>query len=70
MRSFAIVIRRAYFEAKKRRIYAENVVVNRSVDAENLNAEISVVLKILRVTKSPKYVGMIENYLCIHRVHL
>ena len=30
MRSFAIVIRRAYFEAKKRRNYAKNVVVNRS----------------------------------------
>ena len=28
MRSFAIVIRRAYFEAKKRRKYAKNVVVN------------------------------------------
>ena len=32
MRSFAIVICRAYFEAKKRRNYAKNVVVNRSVD--------------------------------------
>ena len=31
MRSFAIVIRRAYFEAKKRRKYTKNVVVNRSV---------------------------------------
>ena len=30
MRSFAIVIRRAYFEAKKRRKYAKNVVVSRS----------------------------------------
>ena len=30
MRSFAIVICRAYFEAKKRRNYAKNVVVNRS----------------------------------------
>ena len=30
MRSFAIVIRRAYFEAKKRRKYAKKVVVNRS----------------------------------------
>ena len=30
MCSFAIVIRRAYFEAKKRRKYAKNVVVNRS----------------------------------------
>ena len=28
MRSFAIVIRRVYFEAKKRRKYAKNVVVN------------------------------------------
>ena len=31
MRSFAIVILRAFFEAKKRRKYAKNVVVNRSV---------------------------------------
>ena len=31
MRSFAIVIRRAYFEVKKRRKYAKNVVINRSV---------------------------------------
>ena len=31
MRSFAIVIRRAYFEGKKRRNYAKNVVVNKSV---------------------------------------
>ena len=30
MRSFAIVIRRAYFEAKKRRNYAKNVIVNSS----------------------------------------
>ena len=30
VRSFAIVIRRAYFEAKKRRKYAKNVVVDRS----------------------------------------
>ena len=30
MRSFAIVIRRAYFEAKKRRKYAKNVVVIKS----------------------------------------
>ena len=30
MFSFAIVIRRAYFEAKKRRKYAKNVVVNSS----------------------------------------
>ena len=30
MRSFAMVIRRAYFKAKKRRKYAKNVVVNRS----------------------------------------
>ena len=35
MRSFAIVIRRAYFEAKKRRNYAKNVVVNRSVSVKN-----------------------------------
>ena len=40
MRSFAIVIRRAYFEAKKRRKYAKNVVVNRSVRAiEASNSE-------------------------------
>ena len=32
MRSFAIVIRRAYFEAKKRRKCAKKVVVNRSAD--------------------------------------
>ena len=32
MRSFAKVIRRAYFEAKKRRKYAKNVVVSRSDD--------------------------------------
>ena len=30
MSSFAIVIRRAYFEAKKRRKYAKNIVVNMS----------------------------------------
>ena len=30
MRSFAIVIRRVYFEAKNRRKYAKNVVVNKS----------------------------------------
>ena len=30
MHSFAIVIRRAYFGAEKRRKYAKNVVVNRS----------------------------------------
>ena len=30
MRSFTIVIHRAYFEAKKRRKYAKNVVVNSS----------------------------------------
>ena len=30
MRSFAIVIRRVYFEVKKHRKYAKNVVVNRS----------------------------------------
>ena len=35
MRSFAIVIRRAYFEAKKRRNYAKNVVVNRSGSRSN-----------------------------------
>ena len=32
VRSFAIVIRRAYFEAKKHRKYAKNVVVNGSVN--------------------------------------
>ena len=39
MHSFAIVIRRVYFEAKKRRKYAKNVVVNRSeslIWSENL----------------------------------
>ena len=30
MRSFAIVIHRAYFEAKKRRKYTKNIVVSRS----------------------------------------
>ena len=35
MRSFAIVIRRAYIEAKKRRKYAKNVVVNRSVSCRS-----------------------------------
>ena len=39
MRSFAIVIRRAYFEAKKRRKYAKSVVVNRSaMDTPEENA--------------------------------
>ena len=37
MRSFAIVIRRAYFEAKKRRKYAKNVVVNRSGDGRGFS---------------------------------
>ena len=36
MRSFAIVIRRAYFEAKMRREYAKNVVVNRSVNVRKI----------------------------------
>ena len=36
MRSFAIVIRRAYFEAKKRRKYPKNVVVNRSVNIHRI----------------------------------
>ena len=36
MRSFAIVIRRAYFEAKKRRNYAKNVVVNSSEDCSRV----------------------------------
>ena len=35
MHSFEIVIRRAYFEAKKRRKYAKNVVVNRSASGTN-----------------------------------
>ena len=34
MRSSAIVIRRAYFEAEKRRNYTKNVVVNRSVNED------------------------------------
>ena len=42
MRSFAIVIRRAYFEAKKCRKYAKNVVVNRSVTGIILNVAISI----------------------------
>ena len=37
MRSFAIVIRRAYFEAKKRMKYAKNVVVNRSAFHQDLH---------------------------------
>ena len=36
MRSFAKVIRRAYFEAEKRRNYAKNVVVNRSVGVDHM----------------------------------
>ena len=36
MRSFAIVIRRAYFEAKMRREYAKNVVGNRSARMTSL----------------------------------
>ena len=39
MCSFAIVICRAYFEAKKRRKYAKNVVVNRSEDGGKTGAQ-------------------------------
>ena len=39
MRSFEIVIRRAYFEAKKRRNYAKNVVVNRSDIGSETNSQ-------------------------------
>ena len=39
MRRFAIVIRRAYFEAKKLRKYAKNVVVNRSETGTLANSE-------------------------------
>ena len=35
MSSFAIVFRRAYFEAKKRRKYAKNLAVNRSVSCRS-----------------------------------
>ena len=38
------------------------------IDTENFNATFWVVLKILQVINSPKYVGITENYLCIHRV--
>ena len=41
MRSFAIVIRRAYFEAKKRRKYAKNVVVNMSSPLFLLNSDLN-----------------------------
>ena len=37
-------------------------------DAENFNAKFGVVFKILQVINSPIYVGITENYLCIHRV--
>ena len=39
MRSFAIVIRREHFEAKKRRKYAKNVEVNRSVFAKVISRQ-------------------------------
>ena len=39
MRSFAIVIRRAYFEAKKHRNYARNVVVNSSANPTTFTME-------------------------------
>ena len=39
MHSFVIVICRAYFEAKKRRKYAKNVLVNRS--AYDINIDFS-----------------------------
>ena len=38
------------------------------IDAENFNAKFLVVLKILQVINSPKYVGITESYECIHRV--
>ena len=38
------------------------------IDIENFSAKFCVVLKILQVINSPKYVGITENYLCIHRV--
>ena len=40
VRSFAIVIRRVYFEAKKCRKYAKNVVVNMSVLVISVNFQI------------------------------
>ena len=40
MRSFAIVIRIAYFVAKKRRNYAKNVVENRSAEGRRMIVEI------------------------------
>ena len=50
MRSFAIVIRRAYFEAKKRRKFAKNVVVNMSANC----------------TEFPHTLFLHERDLCIH----
>ena len=38
------------------------------IDTENFSAQFWVVLKILQVINSPKYVGITENYLCFHRV--
>ena len=38
------------------------------IDTENFSAKLWVVLKILQVINSPKYVGITENYLCFHRV--
>ena len=38
------------------------------IDTENFSAKFWVVLKILQVINSPKYVGITENYLCFHRV--
>ena len=38
------------------------------MDTENFIAKFWVVLKILQVINSPKYVGITENYLCFQRV--
>ena len=38
------------------------------IETENFSAKFWVVLKILQVINSPKYVGITENYLCFHRV--
>ena len=38
------------------------------IDTKNFSTKFWVVLKILQVKNSPKYVGITENYLCFHRV--
>ena len=38
------------------------------MDTENFTAKFWVVLKVLQVINSPKYVGIAENYMCIHPV--